>query len=142
MLRPARLACAYRCPITLTQMHLQLVICTLHLQVILLALLKGAVAYIFTLLLMSLLIVIVVVEGAAAVSAASAQFEGHNAGYAIAFGWYDVLSRVCHDYVHCGLPHVACMSMAVPRLCCCWSCFKTAVHTTALHCALKASQVW
>ena len=36
---------------------------------------------------MTLLIVILLVEGAAAVPAAAAQFEGHNVGYAIAFGW-------------------------------------------------------
>ena len=57
------------------------------LQAIYLVLLKGAVAYLFTLLLMSLLVVVILVEGAAAVPAATYQFEGHNVGYTIAFGW-------------------------------------------------------
>lgn len=53
-----------------------------------LVLLKGLVAYIFTLLLSTLLVLTVVIEGVAAHSpAASASFTGHNVGYVIAFGW-------------------------------------------------------
>ena len=57
------------------------------LQAIYLVLLKGALAYLFTLILMTLLVVVILVEGSVAVSAASYQFEGHNIGYCIAFGW-------------------------------------------------------
>lgn len=57
------------------------------LQAIYLVLLKGALAYLFTLILMALLVVVVLVEGAAATSAASYQFDGHSVGYCIAFGW-------------------------------------------------------
>ncbi len=57
-------------------------------QAIYLALLKGLVAYLFTLLLCTLLILTIVIQGAAARGAsASAQFDGHNVGYAIAFAW-------------------------------------------------------
>lgn len=61
-------------------------IAVLVLQGICLVLLKGLIAYLFTLLLITLLIIILVVEGAVAHNA-PAQFEGHNPGYAIAFGW-------------------------------------------------------
>ena len=53
-----------------------------------LVVLKGAIAYLFTLLLSTLLIVTIVLEGAVAQNpGASAQFNGHNVGYAIAFAW-------------------------------------------------------
>ena len=57
-------------------------------QAVYLVLLKGLVAFLFTLLLSTLLIMTVVVEGAAGRGAsAAAQFAGHNVGYAIAFSW-------------------------------------------------------
>ncbi len=57
-------------------------------QAIYLVLAKGLVAYLFTLLLCALLIVTVVIEGASARGVQdSAQFDGHDVGYAIAFGW-------------------------------------------------------
>ena len=57
-------------------------------QAIYLVLLKGCVAYLFTLLLSMLLVLTVVVEGSAGRGAsAGAQFVGRNVGYAIAFAW-------------------------------------------------------
>lgn len=60
----------------------------LFMQAVYLVLLKGLVAFLFTLLLSTLLIMTIVVEGAAGRGAsATAQFAGHNVGYAIAFAW-------------------------------------------------------
>ena len=60
----------------------------LKLQATYLVLLKGLVAYLFTLLLSTLLIMTIVIEGAAGRGASAvAQFAGHNVGYAIAFAW-------------------------------------------------------
>lgn len=69
-------------------------------QGVYLVLLKGAVAYLFTLLLSTLLIVTIVVEGAAAQNpGAQAQFNGHNVGYAIAFAWYLSFSFIAFDAI-------------------------------------------